>query len=217
MHDSSVRGGGNKRTSQNATQTTSDGHRRVSVQPSRFDTMLLRTVGWGTAAGARIGRGGIHGTDAEQSGADRGPACGCGPGASPGRCGPHDPILPAPRCSQSSTGYGSSRQCRRARASGPRSVLSLTPKVLPQKVEEPPAPAAPEVAATVPAPEPPKTEAAPEPQIEAHGSGSRRGLPAPAKHAAEFEIELGTAPSMAALHSRLVERESQFRPSVRRA
>src|SRR4051812_35825023 len=55
MHDSPLRGGGNKRTSQHAMQTAPDANGRVSVQPSGFDTLLLRTFGWGIAAALALG------------------------------------------------------------------------------------------------------------------------------------------------------------------
>ncbi len=80
-------------------------------------------------------------------------------------------------------------------------------------MDEPPAPAAPEVVASLTSPEPQKIEAAPEPQIEAQPAPSRvAALPPPAKHAAEFGIELGTAPSMAALQSRWLSAKANFGP-----
>src|SRR5690349_19570286 len=36
-------------------QTAPDAHRRVNLQPSGVDTVLLRTVGWGTAAALALG------------------------------------------------------------------------------------------------------------------------------------------------------------------
>jgi hypothetical protein len=244
--------GGNKRTSQNAMQTAPDVHRRVNIQPSGFDTMLLRTVGWGTAAALAMGVAVF--TAQTPSGAQRIEVALAG--AAPAQTqvaavNQPDPAVAAlqgkldrlavdrdrleARLATLEHGFdditGSIRSQSEQRTSSvqaarqanpafiepplipPMETLSLTPKALPQKAEEPPAPVAPETAATAPAPEPVNTEGVSELQTEAQPAPARlAALPPPAKHTAEFGIELGTAPGMAALQSRWLSAKANFGP-----
>jgi len=235
--------GGNKRTSQNAMQTAPDAHRRVNLQPSGVDTVLLRTVGWGTAAALALGVAVF--TAQTPSGAQRIDVALAG--AVPAQT--HVPTVNQPdptvaalqgkldrlaadrdrlEARLASLEHGLDDITGSIRSQAPRpanppiiepplipplETLSLTPKALPQKAEEPPAPPASEVAATPPASEPAKTEAGPEAPSEAQPAPARlAALPPPAKHTAEFGIELGTAPGMAALQSRWLSAKANFGP-----
>jgi hypothetical protein len=76
----------------------------------------------------------------------------------------------------------------------PLETLSLTPKALPQKAEEPQAPAAPETAASAAATEPPRAEATPEAPSEAQPAPARlAALPPSPKHTRR-NSELNSAP-----------------------
>jgi hypothetical protein len=55
MNDSPLRGGWNKADEQDAMRTAPNAKDRDSVQPSVVDTVLLRIVGWGTAAALAMG------------------------------------------------------------------------------------------------------------------------------------------------------------------
>ncbi len=226
-------------------QTAPDAHRRVSVQPSGFDTMLLRTVGWGTAAALALGAAVF--TAQTPSGAERieiALAGAVAPQTAVAEVKQLDPAVIAlqakldrltvdrdrleARLASLEHGLdditGSIRnQPQTVRPANPPIIepplipaletLPLTPKAMPQKVEEPPEPAASETAATAPAPEPGKTESSPEPLTEAQPAPARvAAVPPPAKHAAEFGIELGTAPNMAALQSRWLSAKANFGP-----
>jgi len=227
-------------------QTAPDAHGRVDVQPSVFDTLLLRTVGWGTAAALAMGIAVF--TAQTPSGAQRIEVALAG-AAEPAQTqvaavNQPDPALAAlqakldrltvdrdrleMRLATVEHGIdditGSIRnQPQTVRPSNPPIIepplippletLSLTPKAVPQKAEEPPTPAAPETAATAPEPEPTKTEAASQPQTETQPAPARlAALPATGKHTAEFGIELGTAPGMAALQSRWLTAKANFGP-----
>jgi pyruvate/2-oxoglutarate dehydrogenase complex dihydrolipoamide acyltransferase (E2) component len=245
--------GGNKADEQDAMPTAPDALRRDNLQSGGFNTILLRTVGWGTAAALALGVAVF--TAQTQSGTERIQLALTGAPAAQiaavavKQSDPAVAVLQAKlerltidrdrleaRLASLEHGLdditGSIRSQSEARSSALQvgrtnppiiepplipalETLPLTPKAVPPKAEEPAAPtaAAPATAAASGTTEPPKAEAFSEPQSEVTTAPARvAALPAPAKRAAEFGIELGNAADMAALQSRWVGIKANYGP-----